>query len=240
MKQLTTIDDNTKKILKHTGLIAKVHGRDIVEIDFNIQVDNDGSFEVGWNGDDLVLVSNKKNTRKYETYEPYSEFIWDLVSRYEDVFLEPFDEFSDESWGDINIKYDLVTKLITFRYSGSYYYTREYETDGVTTEFSSNFKLKYPNILDSKIRVKFQGSGDDGYVERLGENPYNDEIQVPNEVRDLVADILSSNYGGWELDAGSYGYVVLDFNQEYVEYEIFINLNDTESFAGHYDFVIQV
>jgi hypothetical protein len=103
----------------------------------------------------------------------------------------------------------------------------EWEKDGVLED------LEIPN--DGILTLKYNGSGDSGYIESSFEEIGD---QVPAAIEDWCYRQLEQNFGGWEINEGSDGEFIFNFNEMTIElnhtYNVEENAHDTiyeESFA---------
>jgi hypothetical protein len=113
---------------------------------------------------------------------------------------------------------DCEKNEITFFYYYNYYDTEN--AGGVTYSLSDDEDLK--PIFDaleeegiSNDELRYNGSGDSGYIESTFESGKN----VPAVVEDFCYSALESNFGGWEINEGSDGQ--FDFNMD--DKEIYLN-----------------
>ena len=103
----------------------------------------------------------------------------------------------------------------------------EWEKDGVFED------LEIPN--DGILTVTYNGSGDSGYIESSFEETSDG---VPTSIEDWCYRELESNFGGWEINEGSDGKFMFNFNDMIIvlehTYNTEENATDTlfeESFA---------
>ena len=73
------------------------------------------------------------------------------------------------------------------------------------------------------IELSYNGSGDSGYIESSFESIGD---AVPAEVEDLAYEQLENNFGGWEINEGSQGHFVFDFNDGTITLNHSNNLED--------------
>jgi hypothetical protein len=103
----------------------------------------------------------------------------------------------------------------------------EWEKDGVLDD------LEIPN--DGILTLKYNGSSDSGYIESSFEEIGD---QVPATIEDWCYNQLEKHFGGWEINEGSDGEFIFNFNEMTIElnhtYNVEENAHDTiyeESFA---------
>lgn len=67
---------------------------------------------------------------------------------------------------------------------------------------------------DDFLRVTFDGSGDSGWIE----NKFVEGPDVPSDVEDFCYGELESNFGGWEINEGSFGEFTFDLKNKIIEF----------------------
>jgi len=89
--------------------------------------------------------------------------------------------------------------------------------------------LKYAGV--ERIECYFDGSGDSGTVE--------DAIIIPDlvsgewmkeQIRETCSQIIHNNCGGWEINEGSSGKVVIDLTKKQIKATISITWNPLEEY----------
>jgi hypothetical protein len=78
---------------------------------------------------------------------------------------------------------------------------KEWDNEGLFSD------VEVPN--DGILELQYNGSGDSGYIESSFE-PTNDA--VPAHIEDWCYRVLEDNFGGWEINEGSDGKFVFNFN----------------------------
>lgn len=61
-----------------------------------------------------------------------------------------------------------------------------------------------------KITIEYNGEGDDGSIGDLVASPVVDISKWEDTLADFAIDFLSEQHGGWEINDGSYGDIVID------------------------------
>jgi hypothetical protein len=134
---------------------------------------------------------------------------------------------------DINyqrLEYDIDVdgKTITFSHFWSYYdrgdgASLEYDDDEDIERFNGWMEDTFSDVEipeDGILTVTYNGSGDSGYLEGSFEE---NNSQVPTAIEDWCYGELSRRFGGWEINEGSDGNFIFDFNTKIV------TLNHTEN-----------
>ena len=67
--------------------------------------------------------------------------------------------------------------------------------------------------------VTFDGGGDSGYIQDVD----SEDREVPKFILDILYEVLEENYGGWEINEGSSGEFVVDYeaNRIFTKISIF-------------------
>jgi hypothetical protein len=108
-----------------------------------------------------------------------------------------------------------------------YYYYTESNNEGRTYEGDYEEEaMNMINLLNTEeirggnieLEVDYSGGGDSGYLE----NNFSNGNPVPREFEDWCYGELESNYGGWEIDSGSAGRFIVNFNNNEI-----VNHHDT-------------
>lgn len=94
----------------------------------------------------------------------------------------------------------------------------EWEKDGVLET------IEVPS--DGVLTLKYNGGGDSGYIEDLfDENGQS----VPNLIENWCYRQLETNYGGWEINEGSDGKFIFDFNRKEITLDHAYNVEESAS-----------
>ena len=85
-------------------------------------------------------------------------------------------------------------------------------------------ELKDTEVPESGIlTIRYNGSGDSGYLEGNFDETGD---PVPNAIEDWCYRELESNYGGWEINEGSEGYFLFNFNDSTISLEHTANVEE--------------
>jgi hypothetical protein len=79
---------------------------------------------------------------------------------------------------------------------------------------------------DGILTAIYTGGGDSGYIEGSFEETGD---AIPSSVENWCYDKLESNFGGWEINEGSNGKIIFDFNESTVLFEHVANVEETET-----------
>jgi hypothetical protein len=238
MKNISLTEEQ-KKIFKRVEILAKSHRSKDGEVLITFDRYQGSGFEEAWTAGELEI--NTTNGRQYESYPPYYDLIKSLVFDNEHYFQEPFDNF-DDSFGTIEAIYNINEKVLRFnadiRYYEPAYSERDIEFSEEETTNLINIKNSRPNLQGNTFRMRFDGGGDSGYLAD-GENDAGDQVDIPSVFEDLGYKLLEDYFGGWEINEGSYGSIVIDFSDpENVTAVIEMNMNEESSEYYEYNFTV--
>jgi len=215
----------------------------------------DGSLEIDvdspWNFDfrediDWAYMTHFTNNYSAEIPSGLIPILQKIANYIEDNSLFNPDDTEEEemNWSRFDFDIDTKKQEISFNYWWSFYARgegnsmewddeegkdifEEWEKDGVFQD------LEIPN--NGVLTVKYNGSGDSGYIES---NFDETSDGVPTSMEDWCYRQLENNFGGWEINEGSDGEFVFNFNDTTITlnhtYNTEENSTDTlfeESFA---------
>ena len=203
--------------------------------DGNIEIDMDGQYG------DLSSINYMRLTHFSNNYSAEIPLglnqIVEKIMNYidsEGLYNEP--NVDNINYERLDIDIDTITKGISVNHSWSYYdrgdsNSIEFDSQEDLEQFdnwrSDEFSLL--EIPESGIlTLKYNGSGDSGYIE----NDFDETgDHVPAGVEDWCYKALEDNYGGWEINEGSDGEFIFDFNNSMVTLNHTMNIesNDTDT-----------
>ena len=139
------------------------------------------------------------------------------------------------SWQKFEISINSANKDISFNHYWSWYdrgdasgtewseeegqeIFEEWEKDGVLSD------LEIPQ--DGILTLRYNGSGDSGYIESSFEENGD---SVPSTIEDWCYNELEDHFGGWEINEGSDGEFVFDFNNMTITLNHSYNIEETTS-----------
>ena len=178
-----------------------------------------------------LLSTNMKRAYINIDWEYITHFDWqgriDIPSGFIEILKKIFnyiDESGDYSEPDIDslsynefiVTVDAEDKVLTITNDYRYYDEAgedEIEFEGEQSnmeEWKEQIEMnggKIPN--DGILTARYSGGGDSGSMDGSF-----DEInqQLPGSMEDFCYNELSNNYGGWEINEGSQGYFMFNFN----------------------------
>jgi hypothetical protein len=203
----------------------------------------DGTIEIDFDGEhgDISEIDYEQITHFSNNYYadipdgliPIIKKIMNYIDS-EGLYNEP--DVYNKSYERLDIDIDTKTKEISVSHWWSYYD----RGDSNSIEFDSQEDLEqFDNwrsdefgtieIPESGIlTLKYHGVGDSGYIE----NDFDETgDHVPAGVDDWCYQVLEDKFGGWEVNEGSDGEFVFDFNNSMVTLNHTMNIetNDTDT-----------
>ena len=199
------------------------------EGDINIELDNDAD-SVGSDSIDWKYVHHFDNN--YTAEIPDGLFpILKKVLEYSDNNADFNNDVDMLTYQSININIDCNDKIISVNHYYSYY-GRD-ESSGVTWDEENDKELigRFESLIENipnngQLTVYYNGGGDSGYLE----GDFSETRDgVPTEIEDWCYNQLSDNFGGWEINEGSDGQFIFDFENRTIHLEHTFNTEENES-----------
>jgi len=140
----------------------------------------------------------------------------------EDIFESPdIDAMSHQM---IGIEIDCSRKELTVTHDYSYYGREdgssiEYDSDEDKAVFDKWMEEDLQDVevpSEGILTLSYNGGGDSGYIESSFDETSD---AVPASIEDWCYKQLESHFGGWEINEGSDGRFIFDFNNSTVELE---------------------
>lgn len=200
-------------------------------IDGSVELDVDSPYDFNFNEDiDWQHITHFTNNYSAEIPSGLIPILQKIANYVEDNGLFNPDDNSEEemNWSRFDFDIDTKRQEISVNYWWSFYARgegnsmewddeegkdifEEWEKDGVLDELRVT-----PN--DGILTVKYNGSGDSGYIES---NFEENGDALPTSMEDWCYRQLEDNFGGWEINEGSDGEFKFNFN------DMTITLNHT-------------
>jgi len=221
MKELLTPEEKQylKRVSNYLGSMGMQDG--------NIEIDIDNGWTFSYDDIDWNYITHFTNNYNADIPSGLIPILQKIMKYCDDEGL--IKEHDDDiNYQRLEYDIDVDAKKIQLSHWWSFYdrgegSSREYDSEEDIERFDSwmelyFFDVEIPN--DGVLTVTYNGSGDSGYMESSFEEN-ND--QVPAGIEDWCYGELSRNYGGWEINEGSDGNFIFDFNTKIV------TLNHTEN-----------
>lgn len=206
------LTDKEKRILQIFSMHIRSHGSDKAKLEWYLSAEA----VIDYPSYDWSL---ENSSIRVEGYDAINELIESIVNKINiDSYIE--DDINEITGGAFFIILDAKEKVLSFEL---YYTIMQSESSGNVIDFEEFGDKLEPlktiaRLTKSKTgTVFYEGSGDSGWVEdKIYIN--NKQEQLPDGIEDVLYDNLESNFGGWEINEGSSGQFVFDFDNETVEW----------------------
>lgn len=232
MKKLLTQEEKTylRRVCNYLGSL----GMNMGEIEFEMDQYDDGIYYSNINWDYITHFSNNYRADVPSGLIP---ILQKIIKYATDAGLYSSDtpDSDDITWQKFEISINCDNQDISL-----YHYWSWYDRgDGSTTEWEDDegeeiFEewgrdgvlngLEIPE--DGILTLKYNGSGDSGYIESSFEE--NNE-EIPKAIEDWCYNQLESHHGGWEINEGSDGSFIFDFNKKIIVLEHTYNTEENSS-----------
>lgn len=138
------------------------------------------------------------------------------------------------SYQNIDIEIDCVRKDLTVTHNYSYYdrgdaQNIEYDSDEEKKLFDRWMEEDLKDVevpSDGVLTVTYNGGGDSGYIESSFDETSD---AIPSSIEDWMYSQLERHFGGWEINEGSDGRFIFNFNNSTVELEHTYNTEESSS-----------
>ena len=215
MKKILTPEEKQylRRVCNYMGSLGMEYG----EIEFEMDsYDSDINYDnINWNY--VTHFSNNYSAELPSGLIPILEKIMEFASD-EGLYSPDAAHVEDIQWQKFEISISCDKKEIELAHYWSWFdrgnpdyvswegedgqeIFEQWEADGVLDE------LEIPE--DNVLTLKYNGSGDSGYIESNFEETGE---SVPSVIEDWAYDKLESNFGGWEINEGSDGEFVFNFH----------------------------
>ena len=228
-QQVLTPED--KKYLRGVSNYLRSYGM----IDGSIEIDIDSGYDFDSSDIDWKNMTHFSNNYRAEVPEGLISILVKIMKYIDEESLFKMPEDNDISYERVDFDIDTERQEISVNHWWSFYDTgdsnsvewegeqgkeifEEWQEDGVFDE------LEIPN--NGILTVKYNGGGDSGFVENTFEEIGD---QVPAAIEDWCYNELEDHFGGWEINEGSDGEFVFDFNNMTITLNHSYNIEETTS-----------
>ena len=200
---------------KFYGFLVYLKSLKVDEVRLNLNMD--GRYVD--NFDDTFYVSGKH----YNIPSNFISFFEKIIEKYTDEIWENSQNYNGDYYYNVTILVDRINKTmeITSEIQEQISADESDEYDVSTMPLVQNF-LDENNI--NYFEVNFSGGGDSGELNNTGsdnEDHPSGTIGYPDELENFFYDKLESSFGGWEINEGSSGRIILDRNNLTIEIELY-------------------
>ena len=160
---------------------------------------------ISWWNEKVWINILRKDVNIPSNFLPLFDMIIDNYGR--EIWNESMNENQDDYYRvSISFKVDqrlmIITSVIT-----------ENGEEPASDDYNLNNNEDVNTFLDEKnierITIKYQGGGDDGYIENTGVDDKGDEYSLSAGMEDVVYSYLQQSFGGWENNEGAYGKITV-------------------------------
>jgi hypothetical protein len=228
-QQVLTPED--KKYLRGVSNYLRSYGM----IDGSIEIDIDSGYDFDSSDIDWKNITHFSNNYRAEVPEGLISILEKIMKYIDEESLFKMPEDNDISYERVDFDIDTERQEISVNHWWSFYDTgdsnsvewegeqgkeifEEWQEDGVFDE------LEIPN--NGILTVKYNGGGDSGFIENTFEEIGD---QVPATIEDWCYNELEDHFGGWEINEGSDGEFVFDFNNMTITLNHSYNIEETTS-----------
>jgi hypothetical protein len=221
MKRILTPEEKQylKRVANYLGSMGMRDG--------NIEIDMDNGWTFNYDEVSWEYVTTFSNNYRADIPSGLIPILQKIMKYCDDKGL--IKEHDDDiNYQRLEYDIDVDGKTITFSHFWSYYdrgdgASLEYDDDEDIERFNGWMEDTFSDVEipeDGILTVTYNGSGDSGYLEGSFEE---NNSQVPAAIEDWCYGELSRRFGGWEINEGSDGNFIFDFNTKIV------TLNHTEN-----------
>ena len=229
MKGILTTEEKQylNRICRYLGSLGMTEGIISFEIDSEVDSLSEDYFEWKY----VTHFENNYRADIPDNLIPILKKIVNFVVN-SDKFELPDVEYVN--YQTIEIEIDCKSKDITVRH----YYTFIDRGSTSYDEYDSNEdKEMFDSWMDEDLKdtevpeegiltARYNGGGDSGYLESNFEETGE---PIPAEIEDWCYRELESNYGGWEINEGSDGVFIFNFNDSTIVHEHTDNIDENDT-----------
>jgi hypothetical protein len=217
-----------KKYLNRTCNYLASLGMTEGTIDINLDSDH---YDLSHEDIDWKYVQHFDNNYRAEIPEGLLPILKKVMNYVVDegVFESP--DIESMSYQNISIEIDCSRKELTVTHDYSYYSRDEgssiaYDSDEDKARFDKWMEEDMQDVevpSDGILTLSYNGGGDSGYIESSF-----DEVSdaVPASIEDWCYSQLESHFGGWEINEGSDGRFIFNFNNSTVDLDHTFNTEE--------------
>lgn len=200
---------------KFYGFLVYLKSLKVDEVSLNLTMD--GRYVD--NFDDIFYASGKH----YNIPSNFISFFEKIIEKYTDEIWENSQNENRDYYYNVTILVDRINKTMEITSE-----IQEQTSTGESDEYDVSTMPLVQNFLDENninyFEVNFSGGGDSGELNNTGSDKEDDPsgtIGYPDELENFFYDKLESSFGGWEINEGSSGKIILDRNNLTIEIELY-------------------
>jgi hypothetical protein len=227
-QQVLTLED--KKYLRGVSNYLKSLGM----IDGSIEIDINSGYNFDTSDIDWSNITHFSNNYRAEVPSGLIDILVKIMNYIDEKSLFQIPDVDDVNYERVDFDIDTEKQEISVNHWWTYYDTGDsssVEWDGeqgkeIFEEWQKDGIFEDLDIPTNGIlTVRYNGSGDSGYIESNFEEIGD---QVPSAIEDWCYSELEDNFGGWEINEGSDGEFVFNFNEMTIQLNHTYNTEETE------------
>ena len=175
---------------------------DTPEASVSFDMESDG---ISWWNEKVWINILRKDVKIPSNFLPLFDMI---IEKYgQEIWNGSMNEEEDDYYrASISFKVDqrlmIITSVIT-----------ENGEEPASDNYTLNNNEDVNTFLDEnnieRITIKYEGGGDDGYIEDKGEGDNGEEYDLSAGMSDVVYSYLEQSFGGWENNEGASGEIIV-------------------------------
>ena len=175
---------------------------DTPEASVSFDMESDG---ISWWNEKVWINILRKDVKIPSNFLPLFDMI---IEKYgEEIWNGSMNEEEDDYYrASISFKVDQRLMIITSEIT-------ENGEEPASDDYTLNDNDDVNTFLDEnnieRITIKYEGGGDDGYIEDKGEGDNGEEYDLSAGMSDVVYSYLEQSFGGWENNEGASGEIIV-------------------------------
>jgi hypothetical protein len=189
-----------KRLLASFFLFLEQFDTTIASVSLDMETD-----DITWWDNKVWINELRKDVSIPSNFLPLFDKIIEVYG--ERIWSESQNDEGDEYYR-VNIEFRVHTKTMVI--------TSEVTINGeedAGDEYELNNNEDVNSFLDEtgleSISIKYEGGGDDGYLEDRGEGDDGEDYELSAGVRDVAYNYLTQSFGGWENNEGARGEIII-------------------------------
>ena len=226
MKELLTPEEKQylKRVSNYLGSMGMQDG--------NVEIDIDNGWTFSYDDIDWNYITHFTNNYNADIPSGLIPILQKIMKYCDDEgLIKEHDE--DINYQRLEYDIDVDNKVIMLSHWWSFYdrgegSSREYDSEDDIIRFNRWIDEDLEDVevpSDGILTLPYNGGGDSGYIENSFE-PTGDA--VPAGIEDWCYQQLESHFGGWEINEGSDGSFLFDFNNSVVTLNHTYNTEESE------------
>ena len=198
-----------KRLLTSFFLYLEQFNTDEASVDFSMDITS-----IDWWDEKVWINVLRKDVKIPSNFLPLFDMI---IEKYGHKIWDESQSENEEEYYRLFIKFKVESKVMII--------TSEITENGeepANDSYELNDNKEVNSFLDEhnleSIVVKYEGGGDDGYVESKGEGNDGVEYDLSAGMEDVVYTYLERSFGGWENNEGATGVITVTKQEIEIEH----------------------